>query len=125
MNLQPLLLNVEDQDTIDGLDTVVTPKTAQRIRSSAFMAIMNAYDKHVTRESLADMLDLTVRLFDMTARINFLTATKVIAENGTIDPLQLAKSLALITTEAEGARTKLIEHMRLVQKIPPKVITKH
>ncbi len=124
-NPQQILLAIDDDAAIDALDTVCSPNNAERIRSGAFLALIRAWEKDAQREPFSEMLDHCVKLYDLLARIRFLAATKLMISEHKLDPEDLDKSIAWVTTQAESHRTKLLDQMKLVRKIPSKLVSKH
>lgn len=119
------MIVIDDDAALEALDTVCTPNSSERILSGAYLAIIRAWEKEAQREPFAEMLDHCVHLYNLMARIRFLAATKALLEQGPILPENLDKSLAILTVQAESHRTKLLDHMKAVRKIPARGVTKH
>lgn len=121
----PIFIRPEDDTALDALDAVCTVESAERILVGAYMSVTRAYEKGAKREPFLEILEHCVQLHDLMARIKFLNATRLILAKQVIQPEDLTKSIAILTAQAESRRTKLIEHMKAVKKIPAPGVTKH
>lgn len=121
----PFIIAVGDDAALEALDAVCTVSNAERILCGTFIAVMRAYEKGAKREPFVEILDNCTKLHDLMARIKFLNALKVLIEKQPVNPDDLAKSISVLTSQAESRRTKIIEQMQAVKKIPARGVTKH
>lgn len=121
----PFMIVAEDDVALEALDAICTPINAERILTGAYLSVLRAWDKDAKREPFCEMLENCTKLFDLMARIKFLTAAQIMLQKGPLDPADLAKSLAVMTIQAESLRTKQLELMKQVHNIPPRGVSKH
>lgn len=117
--------HIDTEAMMAALDNVASWKNSDQIMAGAFLSIIAAYDRNVKRDVFVEMVNDTVWLYAILARLRFLAAADAMIGKEEFTQENIQNSLQILTARAEHRRQKVMEAADLVRKCPPKGVSKH
>ena len=97
----------------------------ENLRTAALMVLLDAYDRHVTRDSFFDTAKNALQLNEMMGRLESITGVHSSLKANLLTAEKLQEAVSVVTGHADTCRKSLLKDMSLLMQCPEDDDTKH
>ena len=116
---------LNEQLILEVLQEPFQPATAEKLAHASILAVMDAYDRKITREAFVDLLDSAVNLNSMCVQTLLLSNILRKKAANTYKDADIDEGLKKIITMGDMHRDRLFMMADLVAQCPQEADTKH
>ncbi len=96
----------------------ITLPNTEALRTAATLAVIDAFDRGLTREAFIDMLNCSNELHNYLSRIRTIQAMHNMQKEGVLSEEVLTKAFDDLVKYSQAARSVMVRYVSVVQKCP-------
>ncbi len=110
---------INEDMLVEALDVTVKSDTIQQVQSGAFMLVLDAWDRKVTRDQFIAALGASQSLVDAVARVSLMmNVKKAHARNGGLSDVDIETALHGCHDTAKTANVECLKMVHLLKQCP-------
>ncbi len=107
---------MNEQFILETLSGVITPEGPNHHCVASMWAILDAYDREVTRENMEEIVATAMNLHNRVNRLQAMATTRSAFKEGLLSPEFLDDNIAALQNSADANRNTLIKHMQTLME---------